>query len=508
MPTQCARRRALALLLTSVILVGGCGKPAVSGNLLPTESERSGLPWLRVDVRLIRGTLSDLLSPLAAKHREDAESEARTQVLEAARSARSATADAAQRAQAALTGTQSAVDPRVLRACLPAAEARLAAAKRGHRDALSDLAPRIAAAGVTASQPAQVIAQLRAAIQVKVDGESRRLRDEYLSRELVQQSGTVLAAGSRMDRLCWSVQNKRDVAARFRGLTVMYNGRELPAAVAAQLWRLPPREKALRIPSSRGVDNDLLPPGVHYEACFYASNAAIPVDVLNRYGLSTENPNRNGDWRIRWDDIELVGEAMARSSNGSANGQRAADPLLTVFADQLRRFEAQLEERTLIEAVQSSPSASAVAQAEAALLTCHRAREKEKALRDVDRLIQAIESGKSDDVSIRARVRPLAQQLLRDPKRIATWITEARALLDSRTAARQEQELGAAYRFADVEPGQYTLLATSAIETTRPKVWLIPLEVKGPVAQDLVAATAQDVALRQTLENVLLGNKS
>lgn len=176
-----------------------------------------------------------------------------------------------------------------------------------------------------------------------------------------------------------------------------------------------------------------------------------------------------------------------------------------VFANELRQFEAHTEEERLIDALSGSSSSRAVKQAESALVACHRAIEKERAAQQVEHVVRAIEAGKDDDFAVQARVRPILQQVLRDPARLSSWITEVDALLESRTVAQQEQELGQAYRFADVEPGQYTLLAKSAIETMRPKVWLIPLQVNGQVAQDLVAATARDVPLRKTLENVLLG---
>jgi hypothetical protein len=107
-------------------------------------------------------------------------------------------------------------------------------------------------------------------------------------------------------------------------------------------------------------------------------------------------------------------------------------------------------------------------------------------------------------MSVQVRLRPIVQRGLRDPARVAKWIVDARAALDAVTVARQEQELGTAYHFDDVEPGRYTLVATSAIETERPKLWLIPLDVSGSVAQDLVGSGALDIPLRQALENALL----
>jgi hypothetical protein len=170
----------------------------------------------------------------------------------------------------------------------------------------------------------------------------------------------------------------------------------------------------------------------------------------------------------------------------------------------LRQFTAQLEETALINALETSAGAGGIARARSALLACHRAIEKDKSARELERVIRAIETGRTDDMSVQVRLRPIVQRGLRDPARVAKWIVDARAALDAVTVARQEQELGTAYHFDDVEPGRYTLVATSAIETERPKLWLIPLDVSGSVAQDLVGSGALDIPLRQALENALL----
>ena len=491
-------RRTSALILGLVACLGGCAKPEVSGNVLPAEAERTGLPWLRVEVRLLRGALMDELATRAAKHREEAASEVIARVLADAKSVQTARGDAPARAG-------DANDPATsVRACLADAEAAVVNAKGNQRTALRDLMPRLAAAGVTATQPDAVIDQLQRAAKAKVASEARRLRDEYLSTQLVQQSGTVLAAGTRLDRLCWNAHNKNDVAVRFRGLTVLFNERELPRVIAEQLWRLPPPDKPLAMPGARGVNKDLLMPGEHYEACFYASRRSISVDVLHRFGLSTENPNRNGDWRVRWENIELVDPAAA-SGRVDLIAARAADPIADAFPDRLRQFESQLDERQLIGALQGSSSARALAQAEGALVACHRAIETDKVARELERVIRAIEEGRSDDRAVQARVQPILQKTLREPARIAKWVTEAKAFLEQATVARQQQDFGAAYHFEDLEPGRYTLLASPALETPQPKVWLIALEVQGPLTQDLVAAAARDIPFQQTLENVLLG---
>lgn len=494
-----ARHPLAWLLLGSVVLLSGCSKPEVSGTVVPSESERSVLSWKRVELRLVRGTLKDDLATLAAKHRDDAAGVARMQVLADAKNEREKRAG--EKADVGAAGDA----PEAVRACLASAEAGIAAAKRDHGSAVRELAPRIMAVGVTATSPDAVVEQLRASVQAKIANEARRLRDEYLSTQLVQQSGTVLAAGTSLDRLCWSVHNRDDVAARFRGLTVLYNGRELPRSLAGQLWRLPPPDKALAMPGMRGVNNDLLMPGEQYEACFYASHQSVPVEVLHRYGLSTENPNRNGNWRVRWDNIELVDPTAVNGRVDLAAARAAADPLAEAFPERLHQFEAQLEEHRLIAALRTSTTARSVTQAEAALLGCHQAIERSKAARNLERVIQALDEGRVDDLAVQARVQPLLQKSLRDIARVAKWVSEAKVLVEDATIARQERDVGTTFKFADLEPGQYTLLVKPTVEGTPAKVWMIALDVQGPLTQDLVADSASDASFDKMIESVLLG---
>jgi hypothetical protein len=504
----------VVIALVVALGLAGCGKPEVTGSVLPSEAERSGVPWLRVEVRLIRGALMDQLPQLAAQRRNEAMAVAQQRVLESAKAERDARADALHRARAAFVTNagdgNGSPETDAGSGCLPQAEARLAAAKRDYRDSLTALLPRIAAVGVAADSPERALKQLRAAVQAKRESEARRSRDDYLRAQIVQQSGTVLTTGSKLDRLCWKVQNKRDVGVRFRGLTVLYNGRPLPDAVAQQLWRLPAKQRPLRIPNSLGADNDVLLPGAAFEACFYSRGTALAVDLLRAHGLSATTPTRSGEWRVQWDDIDLVGTPAAAGGGQVAPPRRQPEavPLVSVFTDRLGQLDAESEESRLIAAITDSDSTRAVSQAELTLVACHRVIAAMKAYDDVERAVQAIERGDTTELAVAVRLRPVLQQLVREPNQLAKWLAEADAFVESQTVARQEQELGQVYRFVDVEPGQYTLLAKSVLEATKPKLWLIPLGVDGPVAQDLVASAARDMGLRKALENVLLGEPS
>ena len=75
--------------------LSACAKPDISGSVLPSEAERSGLPWARVDLRLVRGTLEEQLAPLAAAHRAEVEAEAIKRVLESAKGERAKRTDSA-----------------------------------------------------------------------------------------------------------------------------------------------------------------------------------------------------------------------------------------------------------------------------------------------------------------------------------------------------------------------------------------------------------------------------
>ncbi|MBI1815599.1 MAG: hypothetical protein HYR72_11515 [Deltaproteobacteria bacterium] len=500
-------RRLVRLIgVASLLSLAACGKPEVSGRVLPTESERSGLPWQRVEVRLVRGKLMEQLASLASEHRQEAVAEARQRVLESAKTELGAKAEVLRRARAALTANGIATaaaenDAASLRICMPQAEARLAAAKPGYNLMLTQLAPRIAALGIATDTAAHTMVQLHASVQAKLEVEARQLRDEYLRTQLVQKSGTVLANGSGMDRLCWSAANKHDVAVRFQGPTVLYNGRPLPREIADAIWGLPAKDTPLRIPNSSGGERDVLLPGAEFETCFYARGASLPAKTIEAYGFANQRVACSGEWHVQWEDIVLVGAPAVTAGDQPPDTKSRT----TVFADRLQQFESNSEEARLIEALTNSDGARAVKQAEAGLVACHRAIEAEKAYQEVERVVQAIEGDKSDEFAVEVRLRPILQQLVSDPSSLTKWTDHANAFVESSTAARQEATLGQPFRFEAVEPGQYTLLAKPTDENAKPKLWLIPLGVEGRVAQDLVAAAARDMTLRETFENVLLG---
>ncbi|HVN85280.1 MAG TPA: hypothetical protein VMW17_10585 [Candidatus Binatia bacterium] len=481
-----------------VLALTACGKPSVSGRVLPEITNRAGLPWHDVEIRLLRGNLAEQLQSIAVKYRGELADEARQRVLESAKGDEAASTEA-------LHHLGAAGSPR---ACLATAEADLAAARRRYDSLLSQLAPRIAALGVTTDSPASAIEQLRGLMQTKLENEARRLRDEYLRTQLQQQSGVVLATGRAMDRLCWSVQNKHDLAVQFRGPIVLYNGHPLPDPVASRIWGLPALEKPLRIPSGNRFDSDILLPGASFETCFYARGGLLPRDLLDNYGLSTDNPTRSGEWRVQWQTIDFV--RSTDGENPSANNHDAPPkpiPLQKVFADRIRQFQAESEEAKLIELLSSSQGTQAVRQAEGALLACHRAIEQEKIYQDTTRVIQAIEEKRTGEFAVEVRVRPMLTQLARDPAHLSKRVDETVSMLDRLTVSRQQHAAGEAFQFTGVDPGRYTLVARSTNEQMKPKVWLIPLDVsERGTTQDLIAATSRNATLRSTLETMLQGS--
>ena len=491
-----------------MLVLAACGKPAVRGRVLPATSERIGLPWRRVEVRLLSGQLVKQLSQLAAQYRRDAVPRARERARASLTAEHTTRADALQQARAALAsmhgsgdGAAAAAnggDTTSLQPCFSAAEAQLALARRNYDNLLTSIAPRMAALGVTAHTPAHALPVLQTGVQGKIAGEQRRLRAEYLHSQLVQRSWAVLAPGLGMDHLCWKGENKHDIGLQFRGATVLFNGKPLPDAVARQIWGLPPQDQTLRIPNRHPADRDVLLPGTEFETCFYAREAILSLDTADAYGLLASSPTRGGEWRVQWRDIALV----AGAAPGTKSSPAASSTVL--FARQLEQFEAGLEETRLIDAMTRSAAARALQQAETALLACHRAMESREAYREVERALHAVEEGRTDELPAQARLRPLVQRDLGEPARLADWIKTAAALLDSGTIARQESELGQSFELAGLAPGQYTLLAESRPAGSKPKLWALPIQVEESVERDLEMGTARDTTLEKMLEDVLL----
>jgi hypothetical protein len=178
--------------------------------------------------------------------------------------------------------------------------------------------------------------------------------------------------------------------------------------------------------------------------------------------------------------------------------------LMRRLDEQLRWFAAQLEETRLIEAVGESGSAHNLKQAEAVSEACQTTVAHEAVYRELGQLIEALESGTADSPAVEARLPAAVQQQLRDPGRLAEWTRQASALVEQYTVARQAVRVGAKYGFPDLEPGSYTLLASSAAGRLDPRMWLLPIEVRGPIAFDLVADAARRITLQEALEQILL----
>lgn len=484
----------LALALTA------CGKPAVRGRVLPSETERADLPWTRVEVRLLRGRPIERLSELAEQRRSEALRTARESAGSLLAAERQTLADKLAQARAGLGSTAADAaneDAKSPRRCFAAAEAGLARARRDYDDLLASIAPRIAALGVAADPPQRALPALRAAAQKKVDGERRRLRDEHLQSQLAQRSRIVFAPGRGMDHVCWKGENKLDVGLQFRGAIVLFNGKPLPDAVARQVWGLPRVDEMLRIPNGRSTDRDVLLPGREFESCFYARGARLPPDVAEAYGLAAMSPTRGGDWQVQWREISLV---AAQAKDGSP-----ADALPgTILARQLDELRAGLEETRLIDAITRSAAAVAVTRAEASLLACHRAIESEEALREVDRALGALESGRTDDPAVQARLRPILEQVLGEPTQLTDWTRKALALVNESTAASKMSELGKPFELPAIAPGPYTLLGESKPVGSRAKLWILPIQVERSVERDLELSGARDGTLLSLVEDVLL----
>lgn len=482
----------MVISLLGATLLTGC-RPTVTGVILPDAAERNGLPWQRVELKLVHGHVMEQLTRLATKYRDEVVSQARQRVLQALQTERAARAAAAQKARADLPGIANDPSTTSVRTCLPKAEQQLAEARHNYQELLAKLTPRLEALGAPTDSPTESLEYLRQALHTKVDAEATRLRDDYLRAEIVQHSGTVLAGGTGMDRLCWSADNKRDAAVQFRGAVVLYNGKVLPDTLAEQIWRLPAKDRPLRIPGTQGAALDVLQPGAQFEACFFAIGALLPQETVQAYGMSNP-PSRSGEWRVQWKDILFV----------DAAGNVGNAPLPKVFADRLRPWIAQSEESQLIETLTNSEQTRSVSRSETELLACHRAIEQEIAQREVEQAVTAIEAGRDGDTAGDIRMRPVLLELARDPARVTKWNIEALGVINTNTQATLEKSVGAKYTFKDVEPGEYTLLAKPTLDTKKPKLWMINLDVQTGVTRDLVMADARDSSLRTATENILL----
>lgn len=493
----------LASCVAGMLALAACSEPTVRGTVLPSAAERDVVPWISVDVRLVRGELTERLSQLASEYRNEAGPRAAEHARVLLEAERAAKTDLLRDARAALASTDfgaggfdalaSGADGPPLRACLSAAESLLAARHRDYDDLLQTIAPRLAAIGVAAKTPAEAIPALRAAVQAKLAVETRRLRDQYLQSDLSQQSRTVLSPGAGMDRLCWKAQNRRGAGLQFRGIVVSLDGKALPDDVARQIWRLPPQGQKLRIPNDQAADADVLLPEAEFETCFYARGKTLPSAFAETYGLAPSSPTRGREWRVQWQDISLVANASTARTDGPAK----------LFFRELKEAEAGLEETRLIDAITRSPAADGLAQAERALLACHRAIETEQSEREVERSLSAVREGRIDDVAAQVRLRPILRQDLHDPAIVEEWMTKARGLVNDDVVARQQVDVGHAFELAKLAAGEYTLVAESKPAGVHPKIWVLPLHVDGAVERDLEIATSRGKTLDQMLQEAL-----
>ena len=488
------------LSLILALPLAGCNAPGVSGRVLPSASDQRSVPWQRVQVTLLRGKLTETLSQLATRQRQAAHLDGYRRVIASAQAERARVGPALQRAREgvrAALGDLSFPGPMgaaAARTCDFAVEARLATARYDYETWVRQLTPRLVAAGMSLGSPDVLLAQLRAVLDAKIAAEAWRLHDEYLHTNLAEHSGAVLSSDVAMDRLCWRAHNRGNVAVQFRGLTVLYDNAALPYEDAARIWALPPPGAPLHIPDTR----DILLPGAGFETCFFARHTPLPPNLVARYGFSP-NPSRSGQWHVQWHLTRLV------DSTAVTGGMPDADPHPAVlFAERLDALVAAADETALLDALTNAEAAVALRQTETAAAACRDLLALEAQYEETERVIAAIEAGTFDEPAVDVRLQSLVQRLLREPGRLAQWIEQAGDFVSTRTVAQQEHPPGAAYAFADLEPGEYTLLAGPAPPTTGSKLWLIPLDVTGHLTQDLIAAAARDQSLQQLFETIWL----
>lgn len=478
--------------------LGACGGPSVSGTVIPTAAERTALPWKFAEVRLVRGRFVQQLAELAERNRESVVEEATELVLAATKTELDATTAALERVRAA----DMAPEAGLRGDCMAPVEVQLRAAQRDYNRLVEGLAPRLRTFGLAGVMATDLPERLRVLLQTRLENEARRLRDEYVRAHFVQRSTLLLATAAGMDRLCWKVSNKSDLAARFRTAQLLYNGKLLPDEVARQVWIVPPANAILRIPAS-GKDQDLLAPGAEFETCLYSRGGAPSAEVTAAYGMAAVAPGRSGDWTVQWQNVEL----LRSSAEPAATAQAAAPeevPLTELFAEQLRALRSRSEEAQLIELLTTSAAVRKRQQVESHLVACHRAIELQRRLVDLQQAADALAAGNFADFAVRVRLQPLILQRLLDPERFDGWINEAYDLMSAQTLNIQRPALGDDFEFADLEPGAYTLLARAGIEKVAPKVWIESLQVDGPVRRDLQFATGRSSTLRAAIEEIVL----
>jgi hypothetical protein len=504
-----ARRLFRFALLLGVSLSAACSDPDVTGRVSLPVSPGNFRPAGNVEVLLVKGNVQAILKRMAEQYETQAVTEAAASTLGTLKERfahRTAELESVKASLRALGKEEGAPG------CTSDADAAAARARQRYTVLSEKLKPDLKALGIKTDSADATVQQLQAELAQSLEKEARHLADEYLATQIVLHSSVVLNLDAREpDRLCWSITNKGHLKLVAVGVQVTYQGKPLPAALAKQYWsaRFDLRSVLLKVRNRYGQEVQGLASAGTFTECFHAVTPALTLEQQSSaeaFGLPAGSASRSGTWRIAVDGGVLTNaDAVTVQPPGAAvaHVEYPTRPLVEVLAPELNLLRERSPQGRLIAALTDSEEVRALKTAEKELAVCRRAAELEEQCEDLTQAIKALDDGKTSDPAARKAINELVRKIKENPEKRSALVAKGEEHIETQLVTFQKTAVDGTFTFSHVPKGEYTLVATNKTKMEFSVTWIVPIQVKDGVNQELGKPNAMEGPLLEVLDGLV-----
>jgi hypothetical protein len=496
-------------LLVSICLSAGCRDADVTGRVLIPVSPGNFRPAGNVEVLLVKGDIQAIVKRMADQYDTQAVTEAAASTLGTLKERYANRAAELESIKASLRaiGKEGGAS-----GCTTGGEAAAALARQRYLMLTEKLKPELRALGVKTDSTDATVQQLHAELTRTLEKEAQRLADEYLATQLVLRSSVVLNLNAHQaDRLCWSLTNKGHLKLVAVSLQVVYKGKPLPAPLAKQYWstRYDLRSVPLTVRNRYGQEVQGLASAGTFTDCFYAATPTLTLEAQRNaetFGLQAGVASRSGSWNLAINGGVLTNAdavTVQPAGAGVAHVEYPIRPLVEVLAPELKVMRERSPQGRIIAALTDSAEARTLKTAEKELAGCRRATELEEQSEEIARAIKALEEGKTSDPAARKAINELVREIKEKPEKRSALVAKSEQQIESQLVTFQRTAVDGTFMFSDVPAGEYTLIATSKTTMDSSVTWIVPIEVKRNINQELGKQNITEGTLTEVLDRLV-----
>lgn len=271
--------------------------------------------------------------------------------------------------------------------------------------------------GIEASNVHETLRLLEDAAESERREAARRRVAGYVRDSVDLHSQLVLdGRGPAWDRLCWKIVNRGPLNLVWADLAVIFDGRELPPDVAAQVWHI--RNPKFRVAFERTIRARPiagLASGESAGGCVYARRPEyrFPIRRLAPFGIERRIASRDGEWGLRIRDVALSDQprrALPDPGTGEVRLRFQPRAPVELFADIATATPAG-SARQILDAVLHSPEAKRFADARGVPEACKRVMELQEQLRRIETRRRAIVKGVGLPEDLQAELETLMRSM-------------------------------------------------------------------------------------------------